>query len=118
MLDETKRQEIIERAAEAARLEIETEERKSAGELRAEALKAELGAVSASLKELQKFPSRYKAQIATAATRQDAIIRELDELGAMPKAYQPAGNGRITLVSGGQAVNWDPRYPSTKREGE
>jgi DNA repair ATPase RecN len=96
---------IISRHADAARAEIEAEEAKSADQKKIEALDTELGRLSATVREYQKQPTRYRSELTAATARQAAVLQELENLGAIPKAYQPAGDGNITFVSNGIRSN-------------
>lgn len=80
-MDEKQYQEIVNKHAEAARQEIEAENKKTADQKRVEALNVELGTVSRSIDAMQKQPSRFRAELKAAAARQTEIFNELERLG-------------------------------------
>jgi predicted nuclease with TOPRIM domain len=96
MLNETQQNQIIRKHAEAAAEEIKAEEAKSTEQREAETLTAEVIAIAAQLKEVQRFPSQYREQIKTLTAQLEAKQNRLDQLtGKTPaKDWRIAANTR------------------------
>ena len=102
MNDEQRQIEIIERHARAAKAELEAEEKRSADEKAAQSLTREIETIAGQLIPLQRFPSKYRAEIDTLAAQLDAKQRELDALTGRvaPVDHRTTGNRNFQIFGG------------------